>query len=183
MSRIPELRPEAMSAEQRVVMEEIVSGPHGRIVGPYPAWLQSPELARRARALSEQIRFQSSLPERLKELAILMAGRHWTAEYEYFAHARLARKAGLEDAIIGAIAARKRPTFAQAHDEIVYDVCHELFETHRLSEGTYGRAVKAFGLPSLVELVATIGYYSLVSLTLNAFEVPLPPGERSPFPD
>ena len=112
-----------------------------------------------------------------------MAGRHWTAEYEYFAHARLARKAGLEDAIIGAIAARKRPAFAQAHDEIVYDVCHELFETHRLSDGTYRRAVEAFGLPSVVELVATIGYYSLVSLTLNAFEVPLPPGERSPFPD
>lgn len=183
MSRIPELRPESMSAEQRAVMDEIVSGPHGRIVGPYPAWLQSPELARRARGLSEFIRFRSSLPERLKELAILLAGRHWKAEFEFYAHAKLAAKAGLEQPIIAAIAARKRPSFPQAQDAIVYDLCTELFETHRVSDGTYGRAEEAFGLPQVVELVATIGYYSLVCLTLNAFEAPLPPGERSPFPD
>lgn len=183
MSRIPELRPDAMSAEQRAVMDEIVSGPHGRIVGPYPAWLQSPELARRARGLSEFIRFRSSLPERLKELAILIAGRHWKAEYEFYAHSRLAAKAGLEQSIIDAVAARKRPSFPQAEDSIVYDLCTELFDTHRVSDSTHQRAVEAFGLARVVELVSTIGYYSLVCLTLNAFEVPLPEGERSPFPD
>jgi 4-carboxymuconolactone decarboxylase len=183
MSRIPELRPETMSPEQRAVMEEIVSGPHGHVVGPYPAWLQSPELARRARGLSEFIRFRSSLPKPLSELAILVTGRHWRAEFEYYAHALLARKAGLDDAVIQAIAAGRRPTFRAPDQALVYDVCSELFETRRLSDATHARAVKALGLPMLVELVATIGYYSMVSLTLNAFAVELPPGERSPFPD
>ncbi len=82
MSRIPELTPDTMSEAQREAHDEIVSGPHGRIVGPYNAWLQSPELARRARGLSEFIRFKASLPKRLSELAILVTGRHWKAEFE-----------------------------------------------------------------------------------------------------
>jgi 4-carboxymuconolactone decarboxylase len=183
MSRIPELAPDAMSAEQRAAADEIAAGPHGHVVGPYHAWLQSPELARRARALSEYIRFRASLPKRLSELAILVTGRHWKAEFEFWAHARLARSAGLDAAVISAIAANKRPTFRDPVEEAVYDVCTQLYETHRVGDAAYARAVKALGLPQVVELVATIGYYSLVSLTLNAFEVGLPPGERSAFPD
>lgn len=183
MSRIPELAPDKMSEAQRAVHEEIVSGPHGRIVGPYNAWLQSPELARRARGLSEFIRFKASLPPRLLELAILMAGRFWKAEFEFYAHSKLARKAGLDEEIIAALAAGKRPPFKDGLDETVYNFCNELFETRRASDATYERVVAALGVPAVVELVGTIGYYSLVSLTLNAFEVGLPPGETSPFPD
>ena len=183
MSRIPELKPDTMTGPQRAVAEEIIAGPHGRIVGPYHAWLQSPELARRARALSEFVRFQSSLPKRLSELAILVTGRHWKAEFEFWAHARLGRQAGLDEAVIRALAARQRPAFQRAEEELVYTVATELYETHRLSEPVYQRAVQALGLPGLVELVGTIGYYSLVCLTLNAFELGLPPGEASPFPD
>src|SRR5271157_3834001 len=97
MMRVPELRPETMTEEQKAVVQEIVSGPHGRIVGPYFAWLYSPELARRARNLSEFIRFKSSLPARLSELAILITGRFWKAEFEFYAHAILGKKAGLDD--------------------------------------------------------------------------------------
>lgn len=183
MSRIPEMRPETMSAEQRAVYDEIASGPHGHVVGPYHAWLQSPELARRARALSEFIRFRSALPRRISELAILIAGRHWKAEFEFWAHARLGREAGLDEAVIAALAEQRKPDFADPQEALVYDLCTELFERRRIGEATYQRAVAAFGLPLVVELVATVGYYSLVSLTLDAFEVPLPPGERSPFPD
>lgn len=183
MSRIPELALEAMSEAQREAHDEIVSGPNGRVVGPYNAWLQSPELARRARSLSEFIRFKSSLPKNLSELAILLSGRHWKSEFEFYAHAILGRKAGLDEQIIAAIAEKKRPVFSNGEEEIVYDFCTELYDTHRISDATYGRAVEAFGLPTVVELVATAGYYSMVSLTLNAFEVPLPPGESSPFPD
>ncbi len=183
MSRIPELTPDKMSEAQRAVREEIVSGPHGRIVGPYNAWLQTPELARRARGLSEFIRFKTSLPPRVSELAILMAGRFWKAEFEFFAHSILARKAGLEEEIISALAEGKRPPFKNGLDEIVYDFCDELFETRRASDAAYERAVEALGVPAVVELVGTIGYYSMVSLTLNAFEVGLPPGESSPFSD
>lgn len=183
MSRVPEVRPETMTEAQRSVAQEIVSGPHARIVGPYHAWLQSPELARRVRSLSEFIRFKTSLPPRLSELAILISGRYWKAEFEYYAHARLAKKAGLEDAVIAAIATQRRPAFKQRDEEIVYDFCTELYETRRVSDATYQRALDALGLTAIVEIVATAGYYSMVSLTLNAFQVPLPPGEPSPFPD
>ena len=183
MSRVPELTQENMSDAQIEVHQEIVSGPHARVVGPYHAWLQIPELARRARGLSEFIRFKSSLPERLKELAILITGRHWKAEFEYYAHAILAKKAGLHGDLISAIAERKRPTFEKEDEEIVYDFCMELFGSNRVGDENYERAVQALGLPAVVEVVATAGYYSMVSMTLNAFQVPLPPGENSPFSD
>lgn len=183
MSRLPDMRPETLSAEQRAVYDEIASGPHGHVVGPYFAWLQSPELARRARSLSEFIRFRTALPKRISELAILVAGRHWKAEYEFWAHSRLGREAGLDEAVIAALAEGRRPELADAQEAAVYALCSELLQTRRVSDATYSQAVEALGLPGVVELVATVGYYSLVSLTLNAFELPLPPGERSPFPD
>ena len=183
MNRLPPLQPESMTEEQRAVYQEIRSGPHGRVGGPYPAWLNSPELARRARALSEFIRFRSSLPAKLLELAILITGRHWKADYEFYAHAKLARKAGLEAPIIAALAAGRRPDFTDTDQEAVYALCTELFETNRVSEESYQRAVEAFGLTAVVELIGTIGYYSLVCMTLNTFQIGLPPGESSPFPD
>jgi 4-carboxymuconolactone decarboxylase len=172
-----------MTGEQRAVAHEIMSGPHGRLVGPYLAWLQCPDMARRARGLSEYIRFRAQLPSRLSELAILVTGRYWKAEFEFYAHRILGRKAGLADSIIDAIAARQRPVFENADEELVYAVCTELLETHRVSDALYARAVQALTLPVVVELIATIGYYSLVSMTLNTFEIPLPPGEVSPFRD
>ena len=183
MSRLPELNEGSMTAAQRAVYDEIVSGPHARVVGPFRAWLNAPELARRARALSEHIRFRSSLPPKLMELAILVTGRHWKAEFEFYAHAQLARKAGLDEAIISALAGGRRPTFADDREALVYALCAELYETHRLSDATYQRAQDTLGLQAVVELVATLGYYCMVSLTLNAFQVPLPPGEPSPFGD
>jgi 4-carboxymuconolactone decarboxylase len=183
MSRLPELTGESMSAAQKTVAELITSGPHGKVMGPYPAWLQSPELAKRARSLSEYLRFQSAPPKRLAEIAILITGRHWKAEFEFYAHAELARKAGVEEPIIKALAAGERPDFPNSDDEIVYNLCTEMLNTGRITDATYQRALNAFGLQTLVELVAIVGYYCMVSITLNAFEAPLPPGESSPFPD
>lgn len=183
MSRLPDLRPDNLSAEQKSVVDAIVSGPHARVVGPFLAWLESPELAKRARNLSEFIRFKSSVPQRLMELGILIAGRFWKADFEYYAHAQLARKAGLDDAIIKAIASKSRPSFKNAEDEAVYNLAMELLDTKRISDSTFDHAVELLGRTAVVELVATVGYYSMVSLTLNAFGVPLPPGEKSPFPD
>jgi len=183
MSRMPDVSPENLSEQQRDVFDQIISGPHARVVGPYPAWLQSPELARRVRSLSEFLRFQSSPPKRLAEIAILITGRYWRAEFEYYAHAELARKAGVEEHIIEAIAAGNRPDFSKADDESVYDLCMEMFESRRISDATYKRALDRFGLQTVVELIAIMGYYCMVSVTLNAFEAPLPPGESSPFPD
>ncbi len=183
MSRMPDTNPESLSEDQRAVVDLITSGPHGKVVGPYPAWLQSPELARRTRSLSEYLRFQSTPSKRLAEIAILITGRHWRAEFEYYAHAELARKAGVEEAIIEAIAAGKRPDFSDPDDAIVYELCTEMLESCRITDATYKRAVDTFGMQTLVELIAIMGYYCMVSVTLNAFEAPLPPGQSSPFPD
>jgi len=183
MSRIPDLNPQTMSNAQKEVVELITSGPHQRVMGPYPAWLQSPELAKRTRSLSEYLRFQSTPSKRLAEIAILITGRHWKAEFEFYAHAELARKAGVEEPIIQALAAGKRPQFSNADDAIVYDLCTEMLNTRHITDATYKRALDAFGVQTLVELVAILGYYCMVSITLNAFEAPLPPGESSPFPD
>jgi len=183
MSRIPELTPESMSSKQQEVMQLITSGPHQRVIGPYPAWLQSPELARRARDLSEYLRFQSAPSKRHAEIAILVTGRYWKAEFEFYAHAELARKAGVEEHIIQALAAGKRPQFTSAEDSVVYELSTELLSTRRISDATYGRALDTFGMQTLVDLVAIVGYYCKVSTTLNAFEAPLPAGEPSPFPD
>jgi 4-carboxymuconolactone decarboxylase len=183
MMRIAELRPETMTEEQKAVQQEIVSGPHGRIVGPYFAWLYSPELARRTRNLSEFIRFKSTLPPRLSELAILITGRFWRADFEFYAHARLGKQAGLDEALITALAENRRPTFKLEGERVVYDLIWELLHTQRAREATYARAVQALGQQAVVELVATAGYYSMVSLTLNCFQVPLPEGVPSPFRD
>jgi 4-carboxymuconolactone decarboxylase len=183
MSRIPDLTPASMTEAQNEVFNLIASGPHQRVVGPYPAWLQSPELARRARSLSEYLRFQSAPSKRHAEIAILITGRHWRAEYEFYAHAELARTAGVEEHIIQSLAAGKRPEFSRADDAAVYDLCTEMFNTRRVSAATYKRAQDTFGMQALVDLVAIVGYYCMVSITLNAFEASLPPGEASPFQD
>lgn len=183
MSRIPELTPATMSAAQKEVIDLITSGPHQRVVGPYPAWLQSPELAKRARALSEYLRFQSAPSKRHAEIAILMTGRHWRAEFEFYAHAKLAREAGVEEPIIQALAAGKRPAFTRADDAVVYDLCSQMLATRRIDDSTYRRGLDSFGMQALVDLIAIVGYYCMVSVTLNAFEAPLPAGEPSPFPD
>lgn len=183
MSRIPDTSRESLTEPQKVVADLITNGPHGKVMGPYPAWLQSPELAKRARSLSEYLRFQSAPSKRLAEIAILITGRHWKAEFEFYAHAELARKVGLEEPIIQALAAGKRPEFTNTDDEIVYDLCTEMLETRRITDATYKGALDAFGMQTLVELVAIMGYYCMVSVTLNAFEATLPTGEPSPFPD
>ena len=183
MSRIPNLTPASMTEAQKEVVNLLSSGPHQRVVGPFPVWLQSPELAKRARALSEYLRFQSAPSKRHAEIAILITGRHWKAEYEFYAHAELARKAGVEEHIIRALAAGKRPELSRADDQAVYDLCTELLNTRRVREATYQRALDTFGMQTLVDLVAIVGYYCMVSLTLNAFEAQLPHGEPSPFPD
>jgi 4-carboxymuconolactone decarboxylase len=121
--------------------------------------------------------------QRLAELAILITGRHWRAKFEFYAHAQLARKVGLEEPIIQALAAGKRPDFENRDDAIVYELCTEMLNTRHISDATYQRALDALGMQTLVDLIAIIGYYCMVSITLNAFEAPLPPGEPSPFPD
>jgi 4-carboxymuconolactone decarboxylase len=183
MPRVPDLVPAKLSPEQRRVYDAIVSGPRGRVQGPLPVWLESPELADRAQALGAFCRFGTGLPSRLSELAIIVAGAFWRANFEWHAHAPMAVKAGIDPAAVEAIRTGKTPRLARADEAAVHALARELLETRRVSEANYRRAVDELGLKAVVELVGILGYYSLVSLTLNAFEVPLPPDAPEPFAD
>ena len=175
MARI-ELTPEAeRTPGERAVCEEAVSGLRGRIPAPMVAWLRNPELARRGQRLGELLRYQTTLEPRLSELAILVAARHWNSHYEWTAHKREGLKAGVDPAAVAAIAARRPPPALRDEAErAVYEVSSALLTTSRVPEALYRRGVAALGERGMVELVGILGYYSLVALTLNAFELGLP---------
>jgi 4-carboxymuconolactone decarboxylase len=181
MPRIPDLDPAKLSPEQRKVHDAILSGPRGHVVGPLRVWLQSADLADKAQALGAFCRFGTSLPARLSELAILVTGAHWQAGFEWHAHAPLGLKAGLDAAAIEAIRVGKTPSLTKSDETVVYAFASELLKTRKVSDATYQRAVAELGHKGVVELVGILGYYGLISMTINAFEVPLPEGAPQPF--
>jgi 4-carboxymuconolactone decarboxylase len=182
MSRLPELRYEQMTAEQQRIQDEIAAGPRGQVSGPFEPWLHAPGLADHAQKLGAYLRFHSALAPALAELAILVTARHWQAEFEWHAHARLARAAGIPDAVIEAIRTDAEPTLADPRSRAVYALARELHTTRTLSDATYAAAEAALGERALVDLIGLLGYYVLVSMTLNAFAVPTPDGSH-PFAD
>jgi 4-carboxymuconolactone decarboxylase len=174
---------EAMTPEQKEAVAEVVSGLRGRVPAPMIAWLRNPELARRAQKLGELLRYQTSLEPRLSELAILVCARHWTAHYEWMAHKRDGLKAGMDPEVVAAIAARRPPALKDAQERAVYDVATTLLATTRLPAALHASATAALGERGLVELVGLLGYYSMVALTLNAFEIGLPEGAQPELQD
>lgn len=187
MSRLPPLDEAILTPDQRRVAEAIREGPRGAsasvLAGPFGVWLRSPGLADPAQALGAHCRFGTSLPRDVSEFAILLTASRWRARYEFWAHARLAREAGLPDAMIEAIRTGAPFTPERADLALVQRLVAEYFETSRVSAATYDEALAAFGERGLVDLVGTVGYYGLVSATLNVFGVELPPGEDDPFPE
>ena len=183
MARMTDIVYAELDADQRRVYDAITAGPRGQVQGPLRVWLQSAPLADRAQALGAFCRFGTSLPPRLSELAILVTGAHWRAGFEWFAHAPLAVKAGIDAAAVEAIRVGRTPSFAQADEAAVYAFAHELLATRAVSDATYGEAVARLGKKAVVELTGILGYYGLISMTIKAFEVPLPPGTPEPFAD
>jgi len=181
MPRLNPLDLSKLSPDQKKVADAIVAGPRGGLRGPFEPWLRRPELADRAQKLGEYCRFNNSLPGDLSELAICLIGRHFKAQFEFYAHARLAKQAGLAPEIVEAIRTRQSPPFKREQERIVYDFVTEYLATNRVSAANYKRAIDAFGEPGVVDLVGVCGYYMLVSMTLNVFEMPLPPGEPEPL--
>jgi 4-carboxymuconolactone decarboxylase len=181
MSRIPPLDPAQLDAEQKRAHDAIVAGPRGRVEGPLRVWLESPDLADRAQALGEFCRFRSSLPPRLSELAILVTGAFWRSGFEWHAHAPIGIAAGLDPAAIEAIRKGEEPQLAKDDERAVYSFARELLTTKRVGDETYAQARAALGQRALVDLVGILGYYGLISLTINAFEVEVPPPHPDPF--
>jgi 4-carboxymuconolactone decarboxylase len=181
MPRLPDLDPAQLTPAQKAVYDRIVAGPRGRVEGPLRVWITSPEFAEKAQALGTFCRFGSSLPPRLSELAIIVMGSAWKAGFEWWAHAPLAKQGGISDSAIEAIRVGKTPTFSRHDETAVYAFAHELTHNKRVSQPTYDAAVTALGETSVVDLVGILGYYSMISMFINAFEVSLPAGEKDPF--
>jgi 4-carboxymuconolactone decarboxylase len=163
-----------MTPEQRTMIEHLLSGERAGTGGPFNAYLRSPETGDLAQQLGARVRYHSSLPNRLNEMAILLTARDWTAQYEWYAHKRLALQAGLNQAVVDAIAAGRRPAAMQKDEEALYDFQTELLDNRQVSDPAFRAAVAAFGERGVVDLLYNIGYYHLVSMTLNVDRYPLP---------
>jgi 4-carboxymuconolactone decarboxylase len=177
--RLKLISPDEMNADQKATYDEAVAGKRGAAPAPMLAWLKSPEMARHATRLGETLRFNTIFPAKLSEIAILVTARHFTAHYEWWAHKRLALKGGLDPDIIDAIRDRRTPQFDDPKARMIYDVAKSLHEGHGLSKPLYDTAVALLSERGLVEIIGLCGYYSLVSMTLNAFEFGPPEGEIS----
>jgi 4-carboxymuconolactone decarboxylase len=157
---------------------ELVGADEG-LVGPFNAWVTAPRIGRHLSALGAALRFETSVDRRLIELAIITVGAHWKAEFEWWAHAAMARRHGIGDAIIDAIGRGSEPDLTADDERVVHTVARQLAETGRLDQPAWRAGRELLGDAGLVELVTLCGYYTLVSFTLNAFEVALPPGAEA----
>jgi 4-carboxymuconolactone decarboxylase len=178
MPRYEQQEESRLAPAQRRVWDECKAGPRGSVPPPVHVWLKSPGLADHAHKLGAHVRFGTAFTNKQTEIAILMTARYWTAQFEWAAHVRLGLQAGLSQDQIDAIATRRAPRFDDPDDQLVYDFCRDYYGDHRVDDATYERVVKRFGETGIVDLAGLIGYYSFVSVTLNVFEVPTPPGAK-----
>lgn len=196
MTRLALLSPEKLNDAQRKIFDAITKGPRMKttgatigvkldapagLPGPFNAWMYSPVIGNLAQELGAALRFSNSLPNNLLEIAVLMVGKHWSAQFEFWAHARLARQAGVCEAAIEAIRTGAEPQFDKPGEMQIYLFAREFIETKRISDETYAATRELVGEQGLVDLVTLMGYYTLVSMTLNCFQVPLPAGQNMPF--
>ena len=175
-NRFKPLTYKEMTPPQKVMFDQLLAGPRRGAGGPFNVLLRSPEMGNLAQQFGASMRFNSSIPTKLNELAIIITARHWTSHYEWYAHRRAAQAAGLSQAIIDAVATGKRPTTMQADEEAVYDFCTELLNTKQVSDKIFQAAKDKFGERGVVDLIGVTGYYGLVSMLLNADRHPLPEG-------
>ena len=181
--RLPELSEATLTPAQRALANSIKSGPRGqfKMSGPFAIYLHSPDFGELAQKLGGHLRFKTSVPPRLSEFAILCTGAHWKAQYEWAMHAPMAEKQGVKPETIRAIQAGRAPKSAPKDEMAIYDFVKELYGKRRVSTGTFNRVKKILGDAGTVELVGILGYYAMVSMTLNTFKAPLPEGLKAPF--
>jgi 4-carboxymuconolactone decarboxylase len=189
MSRLPYLNRDQLDDAGRAVWDGLtesrgqrIVNDEGGLIGPFNAWLHAPGVGGHVGALGATVRFETSLDRRLLELAIIVVAAHWKAEFEWWAHARMARENGVASAAVDAIGRGETPDLEAADEVTVYTFARELVVGGRVQDATYAAAVEHLGNRGVVELVSLCGYYTLVSFTLNAFTVPLPPGVEATWP-
>ena len=180
--RFPKPTMEQLNPEQQAVAAEVLKQSSAGLGGPYGMLIKSPELLKRYLLMTDYLRQKTSLPHRLNEMAILLEARLWDAQYEWWAHEPLARKAGVPDAIIEDIRAGKRPAAMQPDEAIVYDVVTEILNKRQLSDETFNRARQVLGEQQVVDLVAVTGFYVMVSAVVIAGRIEIPGGGPPPMP-
>jgi len=184
MSRLPIKTREDLDPQQREQYDRIAQmrrpGRDGTFGGPFDPWLRSPELARRTISFGNFLWERTTLDRRIVELAICITGRFWRSNVEWVAHARMARQHGVSQETLDAVMDQKSPANAPPDERLCYEICTALHEEHELPRELYDRAVAAFGERGLVEMIGVIGYYTMVSMTLNAFEIEAAV-DRQPF--
>lgn len=179
--RIPDLRPDEMDDRQRALFEAI-AGPRGGVVrGPFAIWLRHPDLVEKANAFGNHLRDETSLPRHLSELAILVTARFWGASYEWYAHEGQAREAGVDQAVIEEIRRGGEPGFDDPEAAVVYAVSRAIYRDKEIPDDTYREAIAVLGQEKTIDLVAILGFYTMVAMTLNAFNAPLPEGAADPL--
>jgi 4-carboxymuconolactone decarboxylase len=180
-NRLPPFDASYASAEQKAVLDEILSGPRGNLNGPFLGWIHSPELAQHAQRLGAFCRYRTGLPLRLSELAILVTASRWRAQAEWHIHHPIALEAGVRAEDAEAIREGRRPAFADSDEMLIYEFVNELYDTKRVSRATYEKTVERFGHEVMINLVGLLGYYALVAMTLNVFEMRAEGQTRLPF--
>lgn len=173
-TRYRELDPADLDPAQRRIFEEIGRPRAGAVPAPFHIYVESPELAETAQALGAFCRYRTGLPPRLSELAILTTAAHWGAEYEFGVHAREARKAGVPEAEIEALAAGCRPGFTDADAALVHDFASAVYREKDVPDELFAAAVERFGRRTVIELTGLLGYYSMLAIALRVFRVPPP---------
>jgi len=176
--RFKPLTYEELTPQQKAMAEHVLAGDRGTLNGPYNVFLRSPEMGDLAQKFGEYTRFHSSVPKKLNEFAIIITARFWNSQYEWFAHRNYAADAGLSPEIIEAVAAGKRPATMKPDEEIVFNFCTEMLDKKQVSDGTFEATKTILGERGIVDLVAVMGYYNFVSMTLNLDRYPLPDGAK-----
>jgi 4-carboxymuconolactone decarboxylase len=166
--RLPTIPPAQYTAEQKQAAAEFETARKVAVFGPFEPLMHSPALMSQARAMGDYLRYKSAIGNTLSELAILLAAREWTQDYEWSVHAPIALKAGIRSQIIDAIADGRRPRGMSADEEIVYDFTTELLQNKQVSDGTFDRAKSRFGAKGVVDMTGIVGYYTFLAMQLNA---------------
>ncbi|MBN1380848.1 MAG: carboxymuconolactone decarboxylase family protein [Deltaproteobacteria bacterium] len=186
MSRLIKKSPDELDPKQREQYDRILKFrkplDDGTIGGPFDPLILNPELAKRAVSWGNALWERASIGRRLVELAIIVTARFWESNVEWVSHAKLALDNGISQVVIDAVFEVRRPDMAPADELLVYDICMALHKTHQLPMDLYNQAVESFGEVGLVDIIATIGYYTFIAMTLNAFDIGLFDGSKGPFP-
>ena len=183
-TRLAQLKEEDLNPAQQALLESLRSGPRGKsltVRGPFAAWMHAPEFGQLAQALGAHARYKTALEPRLSEFAILCTARFWKAQYEWFAHAPMALKAGVKPKVIEDLRKGRAPTSATKDERAIFAFVQELYKTRRVSNQTYKRVRGFLNDAALVELVGILGYYTLISMTLNVFHMLPPEVEKLAF--